>query len=204
MNNPSSSTWSALVAPGQAVSGRARAASTGFTMIELMVVITVVAILGMIAIPSFTYITTANRIASQINGLLGDIQYARAEAIKEGLSVGVCSSTDGLTCSGSNIWTTGWIVFADSAGNGTVAANEPVLRVQTALTGSNSLSADNTTNYIVFNRDGFAFGLPGTVTFSLHSPGAVQQWTRCLSVNIVGRLATETHGQTLQGGNPCT
>jgi len=173
-------------------------------MIELLVVVTLVAILGMIAIPSFTYITTANRIASQINGLLGDIQYARAEAIKEGLSVGVCSSSNGTSCSGSNTWTSGWIVFADTAGNGTVAAHEPVLRIQKAMSGSNTLTADNATNYIVFNRDGFAFGLPGTVTFSLHSPGAIQQWTRCLSVNIVGRLATETYGQTLQGGNPCS
>ena len=182
----------------------ARQVHAGFTMIEMMVVILIVAILGIIAIPSFSYITNTNRSASQINGLLGDIQYARPEAIKEGLSVGVCASTDGATCAGNNTWTYGWIVFADSAGNGTVANGEPVMRVQKGLTGSDTMTADNNTSYIVFNRDGFAYGLPGTVTFSLHGPGAKQQWTRCLSVNLVGRLATEVYGQTLQGGNSCS
>jgi hypothetical protein len=58
--------------------------------------------------------------------------------------------------------------------------------------------------FIAFNRDGFAFGLPGTVTFALHNPTNTHQYTRCLSVNIVGRLATELYGQTLQGGNACS
>ncbi|MGA3158295.1 MAG: GspH/FimT family pseudopilin [Steroidobacteraceae bacterium] len=204
MSTTTHATSGALRAPGHAGRRPLRKSLAGFTMIELLVVVTMVVILGALAIPAFTNVTTSNRVASQINGLLGDIQYARAEAIKEGLSVGVCSSTDGLTCSGTNTWTTGWIVFADSAGNGVVAANEPVLRVQKALTGSNTLTADNNTNFIVFNRDGFAFGLPGTVTFSLHSPTSVNAYTRCLSVNLVGRLATEVRGQTLQGGNPCT
>jgi type IV fimbrial biogenesis protein FimT len=173
-------------------------------MLELMITVSLVVILGMIIIPSFSYVMSANRATSQINGLLGDIQYARAEAIKEGLSVGICASTDGATCSGNATWTYGWIVYADTAGNGTVATGEPILRVQKGLTGSDSLTADNSTSYIAFNRDGFAFGLPGTVTFALHNPTNTQQYTRCLSVNIVGRLATEVYGQTLQGGNACS
>jgi type IV fimbrial biogenesis protein FimT len=204
MSIPTHGNSKALSARRHAGHRPARKALAGFTIIELLVVVTMVVILGALAIPAFTNVTTANRVSSQINGLLGDIQYARAEAIKEGLSVGICSSTDGATCSGSNTWSYGWIVFGDTAGNGTVAAGEPKLRVQKGLTGSNTLTADNATSYIAFNRDGFAFGLPGTVTFSLHSPGAVHAYTRCLSVNLVGRLATEMYGQTLQGGNPCS
>src|SRR5580698_6945580 len=111
MNTPELRIPGARIARTGAAKGRARAASAGFTMIELMVTVTLVVILGAIAIPSFTYVTNANRVASQINGLLGDIQYARAEAIKEGLSVGICASTDGATCSNNATWTYGWIVF---------------------------------------------------------------------------------------------
>jgi type IV fimbrial biogenesis protein FimT len=183
---------------------RASARQSGFTMLELMITVSLVVILGMIIIPSFSYVMSANRATSQINGLLGDIQFARAEAIKEGLSVGICASSNGTTCSGSATWTSGWIVYADTAGTGTVATGEPILRVQKAISGSDTLTADNTTKFIAFNRDGFAFGLTNTVTFALHNSTNTQQYTRCLSVNIVGRLATELYGQTLQGGNACS
>jgi type IV fimbrial biogenesis protein FimT len=97
---------------------RASARQSGFTMLELMITVSLVVILGMIIIPSFSYVMSANRATSQINGLLGDIQFARAEAIKEGLSVGICASSNGTTCSGSATWTSGWIVYADTAGTG--------------------------------------------------------------------------------------
>jgi len=70
----------------------------------LLVVITIVAILMGLGVPSFKYVTVSNRMSAEVNGLLGDMQLARAEAIKEGSSVTVCSSTDGANCSGSTDW----------------------------------------------------------------------------------------------------
>ena len=70
------------IPPGHSVRteiGRAR----GFTMIEMLMTIAIAAILMGLAIPSFRYITNANRIASELNGLLGDLQLARTEAIKD-------------------------------------------------------------------------------------------------------------------------
>ena len=60
---------------------RRNAPASGFTLIELLMTITIAGIIAMIAIPSFRYITNSNRIASEINGLLGDLQFARAEGI---------------------------------------------------------------------------------------------------------------------------
>jgi len=185
-----------------------RALMRGFTMIELAVVMIMVAILTMIAIPSFQYITTANRISSEINSLLGDLQYARIEAVKEGYPVTVCPSSNGTTCTVGNNWAIGWIVFADSNGDGVVgtAPVEAILRVEPAIPNGDTLTSDNTnaTKGVTFNRDGFAFNLNGTITYTLHNSTDIKAYTRCLAVNIVGRLMTESAGQQLEGGNTCT
>ncbi|MFL6602686.1 MAG: GspH/FimT family pseudopilin [Steroidobacteraceae bacterium] len=170
----------------------------GFTMVELIVVISIVGILMAVGTPSYRYFTTANRISSEINGLLGDMQFARAEAIREGQPVSLCASTDGATCSGVATWTTGWIVFSDSDAAGTIGtvdvATDRVLRVQTGLMGGDKLTADNTISAVTFSRDGFALQLPGTVTMALKDSTANVGYTRCLAITIVGALQTQIHG----------
>ena len=98
--------------------------------------------------PSFRYVTNSNRIASEINGLLGDLQFARAEAIKEGRTVTVCVSTDGATCANSTTWQSGWIVFSDPTNVGVVDAGETILRVQTPFTSTDTFLASNTVSAI--------------------------------------------------------
>src|ERR1700722_11134278 len=78
--------------------------ASGFTMIELLMTIAVASILLVLAVPSFRYVTNSNRIAAEINGLLGDLQFARGEAIKEGRTVTVCVSTNGTSCTGTPNW----------------------------------------------------------------------------------------------------
>src|SRR5580693_2093144 len=99
---------------------RHTAAQTGFTMVELLMTIAIAAIVAMIAIPSFQYITNSNRVAAEVNGLLGDLQFARAEAINTGQDVTVCLSAGGQTCdTTANTWQTGWIVYLNPTGTGT-------------------------------------------------------------------------------------
>src|SRR5215469_11528870 len=95
----------------------------GFTITELMVVMTIVAILLGVGVPSYRYIQNSYRMSAEMNSLVGDLMYARAEAIKEGQPVAVCASSDGLTCSGATTWHGGWIVFPDPARGG--AADAP-------------------------------------------------------------------------------
>ena len=164
------------------------------TMTELLVAMLIGAVLLASAAPAFKMVTTGNRIAAEINGLLGDLQFARAEAIKEGRPVTVCSSINGTTCAASNVWAGGWIVFMDANGNGAVDAGESVLRVQKAFSGGDTFTASNAVNAVTFNREGFAFGLPGTVTIALHDSPSHANKTRCLAITIVGQLATQSAG----------
>lgn len=149
-----------------------------------------------IAIPSFQYVTTDNRMSGEVNDLLGAMQYARAEAVKEGNDVVVCSSTNGTSCSNAARWQTGWIVFSDPDNNGTLEAGETILQYHNAFTGTDTfVPADNTTSEVQFTRDGFALGLVAAgVYLELHNNTDVATYTRCLQISIVGALNTVPHG----------
>ena len=95
----------------------------GFTIIELMVTVAVIAILAAVAIPSFESIINGNRITSQANELVGVMQRARSEAIRFNQRVYICSSSNGTSCAASSRWS-GWLVFRDDNGDAQPAAAE--------------------------------------------------------------------------------
>jgi type IV fimbrial biogenesis protein FimT len=164
----------------------------GYTLVEILVSIAVVSILAAIAIPSFKYVTTSNRITTEVNTLLGDMQFARGEAIKEGQSVTVCVSSDGLTCTGTTNWHNGWIVFMDTNNNGVKDGGESVLRTHVALTGGDTFVADQGFTRAIFNRLGYAnTNAAVTTTVTLHDPTAKAVWTRCLAITPVGMTTTQ-------------
>src|SRR5215470_1035424 len=141
----------------------------GFTLIEMLTVVGVVAILLGVGVPSYRYVANSYRISGEVNGLLGDLQFARAEAIKEGQTVTTCVSRDGATCdAGSTTWQEGWVVFQDVNNDQTVDPGDTVLRVQRAFNGSDTLLPDTGVNSVTYNREGFATnpagGLPATLT----------------------------------------
>ena len=180
----------------------------GFSLLETLIVIAIVAILLALGVPSFKYVTQSNRATSEINGMLGALQLARAEAIKEGQTVSICPSLGGATCDGGvTDWEKGWIIFSDSSPYGTFNGADFMVRVQSAFTGTDTLTSDHNIAIITFSREGFAMNLGTPVTFTLHNPPgpAVPNpaFTRCLSLTIVGALSTQiASGQTAEN-HPC-
>lgn len=170
--------------------------SAGFTLTELLVVITIVAILMGLGVPSYKYVTVSNRLSAEVNGLLGDMQLARAEAIKAGSSVTVCSSANGATCSGSTDWSGGWIVFTDPTDLGVVDPDEVVLRVQNTLHAGDSLvDKGGALSAATFNRAGLLSdtGMAANgITLTLHDSTSNAAYTRCLWIASQGMITTET------------
>lgn len=66
---------------------------TGFTLIELMVTISIAAILLAVGVPSFQAIIENNRLATQSNELITAVNLARSEAIKRGVNISITPNT---------------------------------------------------------------------------------------------------------------
>jgi type IV fimbrial biogenesis protein FimT len=100
-------------------------ANKGFSLVELIIAVTVMAILGAIAAPGFLNFVRDNRLTTATNDLIGDMMLTRNEAIKRNTPVVICKTTDATVanpvCDGTagNAWTNGWIVFVDTNDNGT-------------------------------------------------------------------------------------
>ena len=101
--------------------------SKGFTLVELMITIAVLAILTAIAYPSFQSTIRSNRMATTANELIAALSLARSEAIRGTRGGAVCASKDGTACDGAS-WAEGWMVWNDANGNGAYDKDEPVLR----------------------------------------------------------------------------
>jgi type IV fimbrial biogenesis protein FimT len=166
---------------------------TGFNLTELMVVTAIVAILLSVGVPSYRYITYAWRLSSEANALLGDLMYARQEAIKEGQGVTVCVSSNGTSCTGGASWQNGWVVFSNGANAANPAAGT-ILRMQPTFTGTDTFVAGSGISSVTYNREGFATtvaGFPNTM-ITLHSNPVNAAWTRCLTISAQGLLNVET------------
>lgn len=150
----------------------------GFTLIEVLITIALIAIFAAIAVPSYRALTANNQIISALNDFANTLGAARAAAVARGETVIVCPSTNALstknpTCSSqsanSQQWNTGWISFVDTDGSNSFDAGDVILRVHGPVANGVTLLSSGgggaVANYIGFNRMGFAqptFG--GTTT----------------------------------------
>jgi len=98
----------------------------GFTLIELLVTVAVLVVLLVLGVPQYQRLTENNRQVAAINTIVGDLNLARSEAVKQGRTVTLCGSTDGATCDTAN-WEAGWIVFTDQDRDAVVDAGVDVL-----------------------------------------------------------------------------
>ena len=134
----------------------------GFTLIELMLTVVLLAVVAAFAVPSFSTVVLNSRLTSQVNETSSLIAYARSEASKmaDGV-VTVCSSTDSASCSGNAEWETGWIIFQDMDGDRTIDSGDgdELLKVGGALSGGNTLRIVDLTSdsggFIQFASNGF-------------------------------------------------
>ena len=157
----------------QSISVR-RATIAGWTLVELMIVLTIAALLLLIAVPSYFTWLAEYQLLNHARLLAGSMNVARSEAIKRGYRVNLCRSSDQRTCGGSG-WQSGWLVYVDENRDGDIDVDEPVLHAEPPPTANITVTANAPLrNYVSYTPLGSARLLNGALqmgTFSLCRPG---------------------------------
>jgi type IV fimbrial biogenesis protein FimT len=168
----------------------------GFTLVELLVVLSLTAVLTVLAVPSFQSLLLSRRVQAAVDALATDMRFARAEAIKRSARVTICASLDGASCQGaSGLWKDGWIVFVPTAPNGSFTAGDEIVRVQGAMASIASIAGTSGTTLTQFIYEPTGWAKAAAQTFIVTPAGnnsGVSSRTLCVSNQ--GRPAIRAEG----------
>jgi len=143
----------------------------GFTLIELMVTIAVLAIVISIAVPSFSGMLRQNRSLALTSELQGAIQLARSEAVKRRGNVVLCRrNAAGDACQNGTDWANGWLILAGTT----------VIKVWDSA-GSLVVTGPNTG--LTFKSNG---AVVATANFAVNASGCSGLQKRTLTVSTIG------------------
>jgi type IV fimbrial biogenesis protein FimT len=172
--------------------------NAGFTLFELMMGMSIMAILVGLAAPTFRDFGRNTRVVATHNDFITAMNLARTEAIRRSTQVSVCASANLTTCSGAAAdYATGWIVFTDATGTaGTLDGTDTLLQVWTGPGTTNGITLGATgTNpqWIRFTPTGLLTPSTDTKSYTIRSAscvsGAVLQ--RQITVNGIGAIRAE-------------
>jgi type IV fimbrial biogenesis protein FimT len=176
---------------------RSSAATRGFTFVEMMVTIAIVAIMMALAAPAMHQFVTQKAVSSSSDELVSALRFARSEALKRSSPVTVCAGNGKVTdadAACSTDWKQGWIVFADRDSDGKfTSGTDLLLRVEQPLSGQvSALVTDGAKGYTKFASTGIRIDLDTTsFTFKPNLKGTdanFDKYTRVVCVNAQGRV----------------
>lgn len=162
---------------------------SGFTLVELMVTLTVASILLLIAVPAFRSVTAGNRLTTQANDLVAAINLARSEAIKRNATITFCraEAADATECAGDEGEWEHWIVSTP---------DETVIRTGSINTYGGSILVESTldNDEAAFGADGLARTggvLASDQELTVCSSGITRDNLRRVVIGAGSRLATQ-------------
>jgi type IV fimbrial biogenesis protein FimT len=183
----------------------------GFTLVELLVTVSIAAILASFGTPALMGMIANQGVGNAANELAEVLRLARSEAIKQGNPVSVCAarypnnksdaSTNKLACDGASYWASGWLVFSDMENNGSLdistastGSTDRVIKTYTASSSVASITTASNKPYANFTPNGLSG--KGALTFTLRPKGSTTSTyydtasrTVCLSTS--GRVSVK-------------
>ncbi len=131
---------------------------SGFTVVELMVVVAIIAVLAAAAAPNMGQFLAAKRAEDAARRIANDLTFARSEAVKRNAPVLLCANVSG-TCAAASAaadWAEGWRICHDLNADGNCDTSAPAdpnpMRVQSAPLGNSSVTGP--LSRLRFNADG--------------------------------------------------
>lgn len=171
----------------------------GFTLIEMMVTVAIVAILTSLAVPALQRFVTARGAIGQADELAASLRLARSSALKLNANVAICaSSTPNATapaCATSAVWKSGWLVFVDRAANGTYDSSvDTLIRAQTPVSAISDINEPNSKVRYIFYANGLpdAAGTLQVLPNLATSDSSYSATARTVCLNKVGRVQVQT------------
>jgi type IV fimbrial biogenesis protein FimT len=166
----------------------------GFTLLEALVVLALLATLVALAAPSLSGLRQKHQMQSQAEQMLGSLMLARSEALQRQQRVTLCVLGLGGGCATEGSWGQGWLVFVDGNDNAVRDSTETVLLVHAALPPFLKLKGNATVNrYVSYGPEGRSQSISGGFqagTLTLCAPGQNATWR--LVINAVGKPRLES------------
>ncbi|MEO8308865.1 MAG: GspH/FimT family pseudopilin [Pseudomonadota bacterium] len=158
----------------------------GFSLLELLVTITIAGILLGIAVPALGNFLRGSRLSGGAREFIVDFALARNEAVLRAATVTVCTSSDMAACTNSP-WTEGRIIFVDGGAIGTVDGGDVIIGSSRALNSALTVTSSGvaTANVISFSPMGRITGV-GQITVC-----AADQMQRDINIRASGSASLD-------------
>lgn len=155
----------------------------GYTVIELMLTIAILAIIASVAMPPLT--DFINRYRSEVvrQRLFDLIALSRSRAYGHGKIYTLCASSDSNLC--GTDWSQGALLFEDRDGNGDRGTGEIIERVMQPLPDEGSLEWNNNRDYLQFRPNGLTRWQMGNFTYC--PPDGDEKYGWIIILNATGR-----------------
>lgn len=172
--------------------------SSGVTLIELVISLSIVLVLLTVAIPNFLDFIRSALLATQTRSFVTAVHFSRAHALKRNVRVTICVLGANHSCSDSGRWEEGWLTYVDNNRNGRSDPGE-IIRVFDALKEGYRLRSNIAKeSSLIFYPDGSVRkgtgGLP-LMTFTLCAQDAttatIRERSREIVINATGRMRTQ-------------
>jgi type IV fimbrial biogenesis protein FimT len=170
----------------------------GLTLPELVITLAVMSILTAGSTGSLQHFIQENRMAAEVNQFVTALHLARSEAVKHGLRVVLCPSSDGDNCGSSQEWVNGWLLFASN--DREHDADEQLLQTGSSLSSGIRMSSSNHRKRIVYQPDGTS---PGTNSSFIFCDDRERVKPRIICLSNTGRPRltwTRCDGKPIQCG----
>jgi type IV fimbrial biogenesis protein FimT len=162
--------------------------SRGFSLMELMVGITVLGILLGLAVPTFRQFSQNNSVTAAQNDLVTSFNVARSEALRRNRPVSVCASKDGATCGDETEWSSGWMAFTDRGASGALDGDDVLLQTWQSPN-SNLVFAAGGNTYVQYLPTGMS---AAAVTIDVSWTGCSGMHLRRVDVLATGAISGQT------------
>ena len=161
----------------------------GFSLIELLAIVSIMSIIFGFALPSFQSVTDKLKSDSVAEQLYHHLYHARIESITKNIVTTVCASLDKQQCIHDTDWSNhDIIIFQDKNNNGNIDTNEPIISVMNLGLTQGTLKWKSFGNkpYLQWQPSGMTYYQNGNFTYCPKNHD--EHYAKRIILNTAGRI----------------